>query len=379
MAHFDDPSDILLVLMPFSRSARYVALKILESNGTDSQTELKILDAISKNTVQHPGRELIMMPLDSFYHRGPNGNHLCLVFEAMGPDAVHVTQNFPPEVFSKRDRDSRALPIWMAKSVLRHGLLAIDFLHQCGIAYGDFQPGNLLLSIKDISSVEEDSLSQGHMDGSVSQPLLRLDGKEDRWAPKYLAESMPLAEFVDFSPQLVVKLSDMGGAFFISDPPARHNVPEGLRSPELLCGGKASSQQDIWSFGCLIYEFITGMALFPLFQIWDVEECDDELFQFLLDIIGPMPRDLFLRYPRWNKFLDADGNIIEEPSEGDDQSETEGVTTLEADIDKRKPEDMSDEEATTIKALLRQILQYDPAKRPSASELLKNPWFNGSS
>ena len=370
--------DTSLVLMPFSRSARYVSLKILEGSGTDSQAELKMLDAISENTIQHPGRELIMMPLDSFYHRGPNGNHLCLVFEAMGPDAVHVTENFPPEVFSKRDRDSRALPIWMAKSVLRHGLLAIDFLHQCGIAHGDFQPGNLLLSIKDISSVEEDSLSQEHMDKRVSRPLVRLDGKEDRWAPKYLADNMPLVEFVDFSPQLVVKLSDVGGAFFFSDPPAKHSVPVGLWSPEVLCGGKVSSQQDIWSFGCLIYEFITGGALFPLFN-WDADKRDDELFQLLVEVIGPMPRDLFSSYPRWNKYLDADGNIIEEPSEDNDQSETEGMGVLEAQFDKLKPEDMSDEVATTIKALLRQILQYDPAKRPSASELLKNPWFNGSS
>ena len=37
--------------------------------------------------------------------------------------------------------------------------------------------------------------------------------------------------------------------------------------------------------------------------------------------------------------------------------------------------DLAEEEAYKVKALIRRILQYDPAKRPSAAEILLDPWF----
>ncbi|GAW27389.1 putative serine protein kinase [Rosellinia necatrix] len=33
------------------------------------------------------------------------------------------------------------------------------------------------------------------------------------------------------------------------------------------------------------------------------------------------------------------------------------------------------EEARKAKALIRRILHYDPEKRPSAAEVLRDPWF----
>jgi serine/threonine protein kinase len=38
---------------------------------------------------------------------------------------------------------------------------------------------------------------------------------------------------------------------------------------------------------------------------------------------------------------------------------------------------MDSEEVKAVEVLLRRILQYDPAKRPSAASLLKDPWFEG--
>ncbi|KAK5635845.1 hypothetical protein RRF57_011557 [Xylaria bambusicola] len=37
--------------------------------------------------------------------------------------------------------------------------------------------------------------------------------------------------------------------------------------------------------------------------------------------------------------------------------------------------DVDEHEATQIKSLIRRILQYDPAKRPSAEGILEDPWF----
>ncbi|KAH7116558.1 hypothetical protein B0J13DRAFT_571680 [Dactylonectria estremocensis] len=37
--------------------------------------------------------------------------------------------------------------------------------------------------------------------------------------------------------------------------------------------------------------------------------------------------------------------------------------------------ELDGEETNKVKALIRQFLQYDPAKRLSAAELLADPWF----
>ena len=42
-------------------------------------------------------------------------------------------------------------------------------------------------------------------------PVQRLDGKQDRWAPRYLCVAQPLVPFTYYSEGFKVKLSDMGG------------------------------------------------------------------------------------------------------------------------------------------------------------------------
>lgn len=106
----------------------------------------------------------------------------------------------------------RYLP-WMAKSILRQSLKAPEFLHEHGIAHGDFQPGNILFTLGDVDSTPEDVLRQSEnieVD-SISPPVQRLDGKLDKWAPRYLCISQPLAPFAHYTEGSKVKLSDMGG------------------------------------------------------------------------------------------------------------------------------------------------------------------------
>jgi non-specific serine/threonine protein kinase len=48
--------------------------------------------------------------------------------------------------------------------------------------------------------------------------------------------------------------------------------------------------------------------------------------------------------------------------------------SMEESFDRARP-DLDEEEAHKVKALIRWILQYDPAKRPSPAEILSDPWF----
>jgi non-specific serine/threonine protein kinase len=104
-------------------------------------------------------------------------------------------------------------PLWMAKSILKQSLQALAFLHQNGIAHGDFQPGNILFTVNNIDSTPEDVLRQEEdiQAGLISPPVQRLDGKEDKWAPRYLCIAHPLSPFTYYAEGFKVKLSDMGG------------------------------------------------------------------------------------------------------------------------------------------------------------------------
>lgn len=158
------------------------------------------------------GTRYITRLLDEFEHYGPNGIHKCLVFEPMGPSVNTMVEELPQ--FNPRKRGMKIrYPLRMAKSILKQSLQALAFLHENGIAHGDFQPGNILFTLNDVDSTPEDVLRQEEdvQARSISPPVQRLDGKQDKWAPRYLCVARPLVPFTCYTEGFKVKLSDMGG------------------------------------------------------------------------------------------------------------------------------------------------------------------------
>lgn len=168
-------------------------------------------------------------------------------------------------------------------------------------------------------------------------------------------------------------------AFFSSDPPKKIITPRGLSSPETIFGGTYDKGLDIWAFGCLVFEFITGRPLFlvPGFGYNEEEQIDLYLLQ-LSDILGPLPDYLYSRWTQSSRYFDADrvqfNSYMGEVPEGMDLLSAK-AEPLEQFFDSEKPAEMTDDEAKAVKSLLRQILQFDPAKRPTATRILQDPWF----
>lgn len=175
-------------------------------------------------------------------------------------------------------------------------------------------------------------------------------------------------------------------AFFSSSPPESIITPAGLRAPELILGGQVSTSQDVWSFGCLIFEFLTGIPLFIAESAGedDPEANDDHVLQ-LSNILGPIPPFLLSQWPRANIYFNAEGKQIKhyvgdypEGEDSDPDNFHAEFPSLEEYFDKEKPADITPTEANEIKALLRWILQYDAELRPSAAEILAHSWFSNS-
>ena len=174
-------------------------------------------------------------------------------------------------------------------------------------------------------------------------------------------------------------------------------TPIALRAPEIILRDLASPAVDIWSFGCLLYEYLTGEALFQIPPLPDrvVEVKDDDHLIQLSEILGPLPPYFLQRWPRADRYFElngrrkpAAGNPIDlymEARFGRDTTSAEEVIgppppldSLEKRFHMNKPSDFDDdngEDEKIIVALLRTILRHDPRERPSASDLLEHSWF----
>jgi non-specific serine/threonine protein kinase len=161
----------------------------------------------------------------------------------------------------------------------------------------------------------------------------------------------------------------------LADPPSDAHTPIALRAPELILHQPFGCGIDIWSFGCLIYEFLTGEVLFAVSNYLyglDQDGGDDEHFLQLNDIIGPLPDSVMAAWPRSTKWYGPN----RQPLNPHDEDEPYIYESLENMFAANKPADIDDTESGIVCKLIRQILDFDPAKRPSAADLLKHPWFS---
>jgi len=133
------------------RKNRHVALKVVRSATQYKETaldEIKLLEKIASANPAHPGRQHIVSLLDHFEHHGPNGMHICLVFEALGESVLSTIKRY----------QYRGLPIHIVKQITKQVLLGLDYLHrECGVIHTDLKPENVLISIDNTEEVIAES------------------------------------------------------------------------------------------------------------------------------------------------------------------------------------------------------------------------------
>ena len=83
---------------------------------------------------------------DSFFHTGPNGRHMCMVFSMLGCNLLSVIKAF----------NYRGIPIPVVKNMIRGICKGLDFLHRkCHIIHTDLKPENVLLLYEGTDRVED--------------------------------------------------------------------------------------------------------------------------------------------------------------------------------------------------------------------------------
>lgn len=133
------------------RLNRHVALKVVKSAQRYTETaldEIKLLQRLITSSTPpvapsssnprpspspahtHPGRSHVISFLDHFRHKGPNGVHVCMVFEVLGENLLSLIKR----------HQNKGVPMQLVKQIAKQILLGLDYMHRCcGVIHtGDF-------------------------------------------------------------------------------------------------------------------------------------------------------------------------------------------------------------------------------------------------
>lgn len=120
-----------------TQNNRYVALKVQKSAQHYTEAamdEIAILKQIAEGDVDD--KKCVVKLLDHFKHTGPNGQHVCMVFEFLGDNLLTLIKYY----------DYRGMPLHMVKEICFSVLVGLDYLHrQLSIIHTDLKPENILL------------------------------------------------------------------------------------------------------------------------------------------------------------------------------------------------------------------------------------------
>ncbi|XP_022850658.1 SRSF protein kinase 1-like isoform X2 [Olea europaea var. sylvestris] len=395
-----------------TQKSRYVALKVQKSalHYTEAaMDEIAILKQIAEGDPED--KKCVVKLLDHFKHSGPNGQHVCMVFEYLGDNLLTLIKY----------SEYRGLPLHMVKEICFHILVGLDYLHrQLSIIHTDLKPENILLismidplkdprksgaplilpsskskvvpesgSSKNLKSSNTDLTKnqkkkirrkakraaercvekgeEAELDTQASGPEdSHHDGKSNGKGTKVhkrgsrLTRQKLLAE-VD----LKCKLVDFGNACWTYKQFTTDIQTRQYRCPEVILGSKYSTSADLWSFACICFELATGDVLFDPHSS-DKYDRDEDHLALMMELLGMMPRKIALGGHYSREFFNRNGDLRH-------------IRRLrfwplnKVLMEKYK---FSEQDAKELADFLIQILDFVPEKRLTAAQCLNHPWIS---
>ncbi|EAA33510.1 kinase-like protein [Neurospora crassa] len=293
------------------------------SNLKGGNADLKVMEMF-----EGVDRELLKMkgvsiPMESFWVEGPNGRHLCLMMEWLGPETTGLAR-----CIGQCDG--------MMKDICFQLLEAMEFIHSKGLCHGDFRPQNILLRLKDgVDEWSEEQLLAVLGEPERAAVVVWDDAQEPQpvtgnpSVPEYLVGCGDIA----YGSGLVstkIAVVDYGVAYPFSDHPVRctsgvagpYASPEDLTLQQELIGVKA----DIWSLATAMFEIRFG---FPPFG---TNNHAPSSIPSMEESMGPVPPPFRATVREWYK-LPAE---TEEELQDKSNSELSYVTTKPEELEKNR-------------------------------------------
>ncbi|KAF0685750.1 Aste57867_22358 [Aphanomyces stellatus] len=122
-----------------TETGRDVAMKVQKSAShymEAARDEVELLECVNEAAKKAGVSPRIVKLIASFEHTGPNGVHMCMVFEMLGDNLLTLIKRY----------DYKGIPLPLLKVISKQMLEGMAFLHeQCKIIHTDLKPENVLL------------------------------------------------------------------------------------------------------------------------------------------------------------------------------------------------------------------------------------------
>ncbi|KFG60073.1 putative cell-cycle-associated protein kinase SRPK [Toxoplasma gondii RUB] len=143
--------------------------RLVEGNAVDTNNSRLPPPPLSPNSSLAPPPVVVFK--EKFAHTGPNGRHMCLVFEVLGPNLLSLIKRF----------NFRGLPMNLVRRVATDVLYGLSYLHDvCDIIHTDLKPENVCVSAYPLPSPLPPAGAGAVPAVSTAGPLTAEDKKRER-------------------------------------------------------------------------------------------------------------------------------------------------------------------------------------------------------
>jgi serine/threonine-protein kinase SRPK3 len=230
-----------------------------------AKDEIEILKLL--RSADPSGAEYVVQLVDSFTHDGPNGTHVCMVFEMMGQNLLSLIKYF----------QYGGIPLDAVRVIARQIAEGLDYAHtKCSLIHTDLKPENVLICLRPRDQQKLQQLaerahemaasSQANSEPAVpqfaGQPVAAVSRQDEKRLHAAL-NAIVVPRYETWSPEdYCVKVVDFGNACWIDRHFTSDIQTRQYRCPEVIMGATYCTSADLWSMACLIFELATGDLLF---------------------------------------------------------------------------------------------------------------------